>query len=563
MKNLYLPNMLTVLLVCLSFAAAQENSPAPTTPCRIIVSCDNANLTRTEEKRERIPLTDEIITASIDRSIAGGCDLFMLETVTYVPCWKSSIYPIEEHVAWFRKNFNGRINNYAKYMLEGGDMIKVMTGHCRSKGIAPFVSFRMNDWHGMFCLEVPKTVRVPDHVSFKVDRFRKEHPEYWITKPEERNPIPPEAFKARNFFRYLRMNKLDGRLREEHLMNWKRGEVRNRLFSLIQEVCENYDIDGIQLDFMRHNRYYFRAGETSHDERVNIFTGFIQRVRRMLDQTARHNKKRLLCVRIPAWLAACKERGFDIKSLAGAGVDMFNLSNNYYSVQQSDLRKMKQRAPDAAFYLEMTYCLAVGHLRHGRRFTQPEHFRTTADLVYHQGGAGLSLFNIQWYRPYARKDAPWGAIRTIKDPKKLAQGSRQYFLAKGWNSHLKVLKGDLPEHIKEIITGPMAPGRTRKLAMEMSLPQDIRDRKSVLRFQSEEPFTDQVIQVRLNGLKLAARKNTAPVFDSPYPAMIPDKDTWRAWHVPVSALKNGRNVIEIVHRKGEPFNSVYVEIAVR
>jgi hypothetical protein len=351
-------------------------------------------------------------------------------------------------------------------------------------------------------------------------------------------------------------------MREEHLMNWKCKEVRDRLFALMKEVCENYDIAGVQLDFMRHH-LYFRAGETTREERARIFTGFVKRVRRLLDRTARGGKRRLLGLRLPAWLEACRVRGFDIGLLARSGVDMFNLSNSYYSVQQSDLRRMKKLAPQAAFYLEMTYCLAVGRLRHGRRFTTPEQIRTAADLVYRQGGAGLSFFNIQWYRPYAQKDAPWDAIRTIADQHKLARGPRQYFLNAGWNSHLKVLKGNIPQHIVDVIPGPMKAGQERKLVMEMALPPDLKNRKSVLRLQSEKPLTNQVLQMKLNGMLLPARKDARPVFDDPYPPMIPGTETWRAWDVPLAALKDGRNAIEIKHRKGGAFNAVYLEVTVK
>ena len=45
------------------------------------------------------------------------------------------------------------------------------------------------------------------------------------------------------------------------MQNWAVPEVRAQKFALIRELCENYDLDGLELDFLRFYSF-FRIEET-------------------------------------------------------------------------------------------------------------------------------------------------------------------------------------------------------------------------------------------------------------------------------------------------------------
>ena len=66
-------------------------------------------------------------------------------------------------------------------------------------------------------------------------------------------------------------------------------------------------------------------------------TGFIRRVRKVLDETSRGGKRRWLCARVPCYVSGFDPLGIDLRAWADAGLDMVNLSPSFFAVQQTDL----------------------------------------------------------------------------------------------------------------------------------------------------------------------------------------------------------------------------------
>ena len=99
-----------------------------------------------------------------------------------------------------------------------------MIDRCRTKGISPWVSIRMNDVH-----DAP-WIKSPLHSQFWM-----EHPEYWRF---------PDRIGAWN----------------DRCLNYGLKPVRDHAMALIREVCDRFDIDGLELDW---NRFplHFREGE--------------------------------------------------------------------------------------------------------------------------------------------------------------------------------------------------------------------------------------------------------------------------------------------------------------
>ena len=144
-------------------------------------------------------------------------------------------------------------------------------------------------------------------------------------------------------------------------MNWAEPEVRDYKFGFIRELCENYDIEGFELDFMRHFSF-FRLDETTGEERCRIMTGFVRRVRELLDRTAKPGRRRRLCVRVPAFLVAHDRLGVDLRQWVAAGVDMANLSYSFFTEQQGDFAEIRRMIPDAAVYVEMCHTTFTGKI---------------------------------------------------------------------------------------------------------------------------------------------------------------------------------------------------------
>lgn len=522
-----------------------QDHAARRAPFRVIYSNDCTNICTGEV------LTTKMIEASVDETVEAGVEVHMLQPGgTYVPFWQSKIYPPGEQVEWYRRTFGGPISGFMTYLAGGRDIVGDFVRHCRRRGIVPFVSVRLNDYHGMELVEAAAGTPLPIWGSHLVDRFRREHPEHWICPAAKRTRIPAAAQQSKRYESAIRHAGLANRLRFEHVMNWAEPAVRERMLGFIREICEGYDVEGLELDFMRCGRF-FRVHETSSSERVRIMTEFVRRVRALLGS-------RWLCVRVPAFLAAHDERGIDLREMVAVGVDMINLSHSYYTVQHSDLARVCRMFPDTAVYYEMHYVTQVG--AKAKRHTTPEQYFTTAYQAYRQGAQGVSLFNFQYYRAYVPCEPPFEVLRPLRDVDALAAKPQHYFLQSGWASYLKRDRG-YPGFLGRIITSVLRPGQTREWTLYLVAPADGWRGTGRLRLQSREPFDDRVVAVRLNGTALSRSADVAEPYPNPYPHLLGSPETLRSWSVPRDILREGHNVLSVTLTKGAACNVVFLDLA--
>jgi hypothetical protein len=114
-------------------------------------------------------------------------------------------------------------NNLAQAFLEQGvNALRVMVEFGHQHGIEVFWSMRMNDTH-----DGSRTDYGP--VMFRANRLKLQHPEYLIGSAAK----PP---------RYGVWSAVDYGL----------PQIRDLAFDYCEEVCRNYNVDDIELDFFRH-----------------------------------------------------------------------------------------------------------------------------------------------------------------------------------------------------------------------------------------------------------------------------------------------------------------------
>ena len=259
------------------------------------------------------PFGPQMIEAAVDETAGTGIEVHTLQPgFGYVPWWKSQVYPFSEHVKFMQERFGSPMpkGGWAEYMATGGDMVEVFTKRCREKRLAPFVSLRMNDVHGHEMMLGPKGPRnetawatlAPLHV---------EHPEWRLGS--------------------------DVSKWNDRELNWNIPQVREYKLRLIEEICRQYPLAGLELDFMRFPTF-FNGKETPREQRVAIMRKFIGQVRGILDRTAPAGQRRWLCVRVPAFLASHDPIGIDLPAWVRAGVDMVNLSYFYFTAREATSR---------------------------------------------------------------------------------------------------------------------------------------------------------------------------------------------------------------------------------
>jgi len=454
-------------------------------------------------------------------------------------------------------------------MLDGGDLVEVFVDRCRQRGIVPFVSLRLNDYHGNEYADlIMERARGGDDAGSGKpgvqgcwqSRFYLEHPEYRIEvdPPEYKNNPDKLAFRRDHRLRY--------QIRVNRVFNWAIPEVREHKLALISELCEGYDIDGFELDFMRHARY-FRLNETTPEQRIEIMTDFVSRVRQTLDRTAKTGQRRWLCVRVPFRIRRHPDLGIDLREWVDAGVDMINLSCHFVTEQQSDLAEVCRMVPEATVYLETTY---VNH-----RYPKPtgprisanefyrkmtaEQFTTAAHLAYTRGGSGVSAFNFVYYRSLAeaesRCEPPFDALARLRDPDWVARQPQHYFTTRCGNpSWPSLMRTD---------SRALRADRPVKITLNMAPPANGWQTGGRLRVQSKTSVGDRRIVVRLNGTMLETTPDVSEPYANPYPDGLGSPETLRAWVVPADRLRDGLNAIEIEMVQGEPLVLSFVDLAVR
>ncbi len=161
-----------------------------------------------------------------------------------------------------------------KLMLDAGvDPMQRMIDRCRQRHISPWVSIRMNDVHDAHLAKSPLH-----------SRFWMEHHEYWRY---------PDRFTAWN----------------DRCLNYGLKPVRDHTMALIREVCQRYDMDGLELDWNRFPLHLREGEEIEQGKVLNDWMAEVRQVIRVAEKERNH----------PIWLAARVPARPDVS--LGTGLD--------------------------------------------------------------------------------------------------------------------------------------------------------------------------------------------------------------------------------------------------
>ncbi|WP_157210710.1 hypothetical protein [Verrucomicrobium spinosum] len=507
-------------------AHGAEIAPGAKAPFKLLYNSDTTHiLTCTSSWRpNKEPLADFMFEKTVDEAVDAGADAFLIAPgLGWVPWWPSQVLPLAEHCEWFKRRFNlpKASTSFTSYVLRGGDFLKLTVDRCHARGAACLVSFRLNDVHHKESADAPGN----SHIA-SVPQFYSDHPQYRLGEQSRETQIS-----------WAR-----------HVQNWTIPEVREFKFRFIEELSRNYDLDGIELDFYRAAAY-FRAGETTREQRRQIMTEFMGRVRRTLDDHARAGRRRWLSVRIPGQLSAHDAQGIDVQAFAAAGVDMFNLSASYHVEQTTSLPEIRRLVPGAAIYLELTHVVSFnGDTRNrSHRRTTTEIATTTAHLAYSRGADGLSLFNFQYYRDYRDPgqtagdgpytEPPFELLQVLRRPEAMASLPQHYFVGLMYRNDPRRAY-PFPRRVKG--------GESLRYVLDLAPPAQGWRREGKMRLQARSSCPEGGIwQARINGQLLPATPDVGEPYPTVYTQMHGQAGEWLAWNVPVSALRPGLNEVVI------------------
>jgi hypothetical protein len=165
-----------------------------------------------------------------------------------------------------------RIKQELRLYDMGCDYLAYSLASCRKHKVTPGVTVRMNDMHDK-----------PWPDSHQHSKFYKDNPDLHLSLPAQ------AGWSA-------------------VALDYSDSKVRNHYLKLIEEIVRDYDLEILELDFLRFADYFPRI---DIDKKFAIINNFLKSVKTLIKK---HKPAVKLYIRVGATPAAAKELGFDLKS---------------------------------------------------------------------------------------------------------------------------------------------------------------------------------------------------------------------------------------------------------
>ena len=128
--------------------------------------------------------------------------------------------------------------------------------------------------------------------------IKQDHPEYLLGEPGDWEKYPA------------------GPRRQWTSLDFSVPEVRDHIFSLVEEVCQGYDVDGVELDFLRDPKFFAPTvdGNPVEPQHLEMMTDLVQRIKSMTAEVERERgRPLLLAARTPFAVADSRFVGLDLE----------------------------------------------------------------------------------------------------------------------------------------------------------------------------------------------------------------------------------------------------------
>jgi len=248
---------------------------------------------------------------------------------------------------------------YLKKWLDAGiDIFKVMVEETHKRGLEAFYSYRVNG---------------SDSASGKKYNWAKlpmkeKHPELLI-------PAWPTP-----------------------RWNYKFKEVRDYKISILKELAENYDFDGIDLDFSRMPPSLTIGQQW---ELRDELTDFVRKARLMLlEIEKKRGRPFLFGARVPSTVAGCHYDGLDVETWAKENlVDIFFVGSRSFELDLVGFRRITKGTNIKLYPSIDDYHASEKYRQHSIEF-----LRAVFSNWYHQGADGAQTYNCHtWSDELGRK----------------------------------------------------------------------------------------------------------------------------------------------------------------
>lgn len=214
----------------------------------------------------------------------------------------------------FSTNMVEMLDHYLDLAEAGVDWLAESAKACRARGMSPWLSYRMNATHFSSAPDCPVNCRL-------------------FGDPQNRlsGRIPGAALASQAAWIGL---------------NYGRKPVRDYMLAMMREGIEDYDYEGLEMDWLRHP---VCLEATASERDVAMMTDWFAEVHAL---TKARRPDYVLGVRAPANLPYLRSIGIDLKELARRGlIDYCTFSNFWQTAWEMPLDALRrQLGPDLTIY---------------------------------------------------------------------------------------------------------------------------------------------------------------------------------------------------------------------
>ncbi|MBI4028598.1 MAG: hypothetical protein HY360_26660 [Verrucomicrobia bacterium] len=190
---------------------------------------------------------------------------------------------VDDYFAGFAKF----MNRYLDLLEDDVDWLAEATKACRRRRISPWASVRMNDMHGAN--------------SFTGSFFN-----------------APLLKDARFRLKGIQLNPKDGFSHSWMGLNYETHEVRDYMMRLIRELVEDYDFEGMELDW---TRWILCCNPPASQKTTDIITAWHAEIRAFTEKRAwKTGKPYPLGLRFPGCFEMMRNHGLDVRAMVERGI---------------------------------------------------------------------------------------------------------------------------------------------------------------------------------------------------------------------------------------------------
>ena len=258
---------------------------------------------------------------------------------------------------------------------QGVDVFLVGIDKCRAKGVSPWLSFRMNDCHYSF-----------DRKYILNVGFWRDHPELWID-PSSTN----------------RANGAWG----ERAFDFRKPKVQEYTLAYLREALERYDVDGIELDWLRFSAHAPR--KVARTEGAAALTAFTRKAKALVaEQEKRRGHKITIAARVESDPEMALNHSMDWRVWAKEGLVDWLIACNFWDTADFELPLARWTSELKAINPRLLLLPGLDcgiHLPgQGHRNMTVDEYAGWGDRMYGEGAKGIYFFNL-FCEPYERHPA--------------------------------------------------------------------------------------------------------------------------------------------------------------